>query len=309
MEIAVVGTGYVGLVAGLCFADVGHDVTCVDQNLQKIEALKAGQIPIFEPGLKDLLESAQSRLHFTTDLREALQGSQVVFIAVGTPEAPDGTADLGPLFSVLREIGQEAKEPKFIVLKSTVPVGTSRKVAEYLDQNSDQAHEVINNPEFLREGAAVDDFLKPDRVVVGCQTEASQRVMNQIYEPFTGHDSPLLFMSNTSAELTKYGANAFLSVKISFANELAALADKVGADMDEVRAGFTSDHRINPEFFSPGSGYGGSCFPKDVSGLLIHTATAHGFSTMGHCEGCRSGPMTARRPSFFDQLMEKVWRC
>ena len=271
MEIAVVGTGYVGLVAGVCFADVGHRVTCVDNNPNKINALNDGKIPIFEPGLDDILRSAKNRISFTLDLPQALSSAEVVFIAVGTPETDDGSADLGPTFSVLEGICNAATTAKVIVLKSTVPVGTSKKVQDFIDQNSKYAHEVVNNPEFLKEGAAIDDFLRPDRVVIGCKSEYAEKTMAKIYAPFVRNGHPILFMSNTAAELTKYAANSFLSVKISFANELAALADKVGADIDEVRAGFTSDSRINPSFFYPGSGYGGSCFPKDVQ-ALIHTA-------------------------------------
>ena len=278
MEIAVVGTGYVGLVAGVCFADVGHKVICVDNNPEKIEALNNGKIPIFEPGLEDILKSAKSRLTFTMDLKQALSEADVVFVAVGTPEREDGSADLGPTFSVIDGICKASESAKMIVLKSTVPVGTNDKVRSYIKEHSDQAHEVINNPEFLKEGAAIDDFLRPDRVVIGCESEQARKAMGEIYAPFVRNGNPILFMSNTAAELTKYTANSFLSVKISFANELAALADKVGADIDEVRAGFTSDGRINPSFFYPGSGYGGSCFPKDVQ-ALIHTAEEHG-STM-----------------------------
>lgn len=275
MQITVVGTGYVGLVAGVCFADVGHNVTCVDNNPDKINALNDGKIPIFEPGLEDIVRSAKSRLRFTMDLEKAMEGTEVVFIAVGTPETADGSADLGPTFSVLEGICKAAKDPKLIVLKSTVPVGTNKKVQEFINQKSQHAHEVVNNPEFLKEGAAIDDFLRPDRVVIGCKTDHARKVMGQLYAPFVRNGHPIIFMSNTAAELTKYAANSFLSVKISFANELAALADKVGADIDEVRAGFTSDNRINPSFFYPGSGYGGSCFPKDVQ-ALIHTAEAEG---------------------------------
>jgi UDPglucose 6-dehydrogenase len=275
MEIAVVGTGYVGLVAGVCFADVGHKVVCVDNNPEKINALKDGKIPIFEPGLEDILRSAKSRIQFTLDLQEALDSCEVVFIAVGTPETADGSADLGPTFSVVRGICETATEPKVVVLKSTVPVGTSQKVKNYIADHSSQAHEVVNNPEFLKEGAAIDDFLRPDRVVIGAASEKARKLMGKIYAPFVRNGHPILYMSNTAAELTKYAANSFLSVKISFANELAALADKVGADIEEVRAGFTSDSRINPAFFYPGSGYGGSCFPKDVQ-ALIHTAEEQG---------------------------------
>ncbi|MEM7645906.1 MAG: UDP-glucose/GDP-mannose dehydrogenase family protein [Pseudomonadota bacterium] len=277
MEIAVVGTGYVGLVAGVCFADVGHNVVCVDNNPDKINALNDGQIPIYEPGLEDVLRSARSRIEFTMDLKMALSRSEVVFIAVGTPELPDGSADLGPTFSVVEGICEAADSPKIIVLKSTVPVGTNKKVRHLIAQKSQNQHEVVNNPEFLKEGAAIDDFLRPDRVVIGCQTDHAKKVMGEIYRPFVRNGHPILFMSNTAAELTKYAANSFLSVKISFANELARLADQVGADVDEVRAGFTSDNRINPAFFYPGSGYGGSCFPKDVQ-ALIHTAEENGCS-------------------------------
>ena len=275
MEITVVGTGYVGLVAGVCFADVGHKVVCVDNNPEKINALNDGKIPIFEPGLEDILRSAKSRISFTMDLKEGLDRSEVVFIAVGTPETADGSADLGPTFSVLEGICKTATAPKIIVLKSTVPVGTNKKVKDYIAQNSEHQHEVVNNPEFLKEGAAIDDFLRPDRVVIGCSSESAKTTMGKLYQPFVRNGHPIIFMSNTAAELTKYAANSFLSVKISFANELARLADKVGADVNEVRAGFTSDNRINPAFFYPGSGYGGSCFPKDVQ-ALIHTAEANG---------------------------------
>lgn len=275
MEIAVVGTGYVGLVAGVCFADVGHKVICVDNNEAKIQALLDGQIPIYEPGLEDILMSAKKRLTFTTEMKEGTDQADVIFIAVGTPETEDGSADLGPTFSVLQEVCELAQNKKIIVLKSTVPVGTNKKVKEFIKENSQFDHEVVNNPEFLKEGAAIDDFLRPDRVVIGCANEETQKVMGKIYAPFVRNGHPILYMSNTAAELTKYAANSFLSVKISFANELAALADAVGADIDEVRSGFTSDNRINPSFFYPGSGYGGSCFPKDVQ-ALIHTAEANG---------------------------------
>lgn len=277
MKIAVIGTGYVGLVAGVAFADAGHEVVCVDRDQDKITALLEGQIPIYEPGLEDLLRSAKKRLTFTTDLALGVNQCPVLFIAVGTPEKEDGSADLGPTLAVVDGICAAAKESKIIVLKSTVPVGTSREISKRLQEKSALQHEVVNNPEFLKEGAAVNDFLRPDRVVIGCQSENVRKVMSEIYAPFVRNGHPILFMSNTAAELTKYAANAFLSVKISFANELAHLADRVGADVDEVRAGFTSDSRINPAFFYPGSGYGGSCFPKDVQ-ALVHTARQHDCS-------------------------------
>ncbi len=302
MEIAVVGTGYVGLVAGVCFADVGHKVTCVDNNPEKINALNDGKIPIFEPGLEDILRSAKSRISFTMDLKQALDRSEVVFIAVGTPETADGSADMGPTFSVLEGICKNATAPKIVVLKSTVPVGTNKKIQKYIDVHSEHAHEVVNNPEFLKEGAAIDDFLRPDRVVIGCKSEHAQKVMGKIYGPFVRNGHPILYMSNTAAELTKYAANSFLSVKISFANELAALADKVGADIDEVRAGFTSDSRINPSFFYPGSGYGGSCFPKDVQ-ALIHTAEDFGV-TMNIVKAADS-VNDQQKTVIFDKVMQK----
>lgn len=272
MNISVLGTGYVGLVAGVCFADAGHDVTCVDNNPAKISSLKDGKVPFYEPGLDDLFSLAEKRMKFTADIAEATRSAQVIFIAVGTPEMPDGSADMEATYRVLGEICKAANEPKFVVLKSTVPIGTARKAAAFVKENCKHEIEIINNPEFLRQGAAVEDFLKPDRVVIGCRSERARQLMQELYEPFLnkGPGKPILFMDNTSAEMCKYAANSFLALKISFINELALLADKLGADIDSVRAGFTSDSRINPAFFSPGIGYGGSCFPKDVRALM-HT--------------------------------------
>ena len=273
MNITVVGTGYVGLVAGVCFADAGHHVICVDF-AEKIDKLKQGIIPIYEPGLEDILQTAKSRIEFTTDLADAVRRNDIVFIAVGTPEKSDGSADMTPTLGVLRSICQAANRKKYVVLKSTVPVGTSKELTQFCKENSSQEIEIINNPEFLKEGAAIDDFLRPDRVVIGCKTQAAADLMREVYSPFVKNGNPILFMDNTSAEMTKYAANAFLSVKISFINELARLADKVGADIDAVRTGFTSDSRINPAFFYPGVGYGGSCFPKDVK-EIVHTGRKH----------------------------------
>ncbi len=273
MNITVVGTGYVGLVAGVCFADAGHHVICVDF-AEKIDKLKQGIIPIYEPGLEDILQTAKSRIEFTTDLADAVRRNDIVFIAVGTPEKADGSADMTPTLSVLRSICQAANRKKFIVLKSTVPIGTSKELAQFCKENTAQEIEIINNPEFLKEGAAIDDFLRPDRVVIGCKSQQAADLMKEVYSPFVKNGNPILFMDNTSAEMTKYAANAFLSVKISFINELARLADKVGADIDAVRTGFTSDSRINPAFFYPGVGYGGSCFPKDVK-EMVHTGRKH----------------------------------
>lgn len=277
VKISLVGTGYVGLVAGVCFADVGHEVICVDNDAEKIRKLKDGQIPIYEPGLSDILKNCLSRIEFTLDLKAAVEKTDVVFIAVGTPEKSDGNADLGPTLNVLQGICQAASKKKYIVLKSTVPVGTAHELKKQIKNWTQIPHEIINNPEFLKEGAAVEDFLRPDRVIIGCETQDAQNMMGELYAPFVRNGHPIYFMSNVSAEMTKYAANSFLSVKISFINELADLADKVGADINDVKKGFTSDRRINPAFFHPGVGYGGSCFPKDVQ-ALIHTAQKNGSS-------------------------------
>lgn len=270
MKIAVLGTGYVGLVAGVCFADAGHQVICVDSNETKIKTLLGGKVPFFEPGLDELFHLNQRRMSFTSSIAEAVQSAKVIFIAVGTPEMPDGSADMDPTFRVLSEICKAANEDKFVVLKSTVPIGTSRRVESFCQENCRFHLDIINNPEFLRQGAAIEDFLKPDRVVIGCQSQEARQLMQELYEPFVNRNGnkPILFMDNTSAEMTKYAANSFLALKISFINEIALLSDKLGADIDSVRAGFTSDARINPAFFNPGIGYGGSCFPKDVRALI-----------------------------------------
>ncbi len=277
MNIAVVGSGYVGLVAGVCFADAGHIVTCVDRDQSKIDKLKQGLIPIYEPGLEDLLKKSKERLQFTTDLKHAVEKNKVIFIAVGTPEKSDGSADLGPTLTVVEQICKFANERKLVVMKSTVPIGTANRLIKLCREQSKHEIEIVSNPEFLKEGAAIDDFLKPDRVVIGCRSESAQNLMKEIYEPFLRNSNPILFMDNTSAEMTKYAANAFLSVKISFINELALVADKLGADINDVRRGFTSDSRINPAFFYPGVGYGGSCFPKDVK-ALVHTGQEVGVA-------------------------------
>ncbi len=276
MKIAMVGTGYVGLVAGVCFADAGHKVTCVDVDLNKLELLKKSVVPIFEPGLEELLAQCllKEKISFTSDLAKTVTQNEIIFIAVGTPEKADGNADLGPTLKVVQEIAKHANGPKIVVLKSTVPIGTHKEIQKLLKENSKHSFEVVNNPEFLKEGAALDDFLRPDRIVVGCNSQKAQDVMNELYEPFVKNGHPILFMDNTSAEMTKYAANSFLSVKISFINEMAKLADKVGADINQVRKGFTSDSRINPAFFYPGIGFGGSCFPKDVQ-ALIQTGTKY----------------------------------
>lgn len=268
MKVAVVGTGYVGLVAGVCFADAGHDVVCVDRDEKKIARLLEGEIPIYEPGLKDLLATAKSRMEFSTDLSHGVKRCDVIFVAVGTPEKEDGSADMSFTYDVIEGICKHANNRKFVVLKSTVPIGTAKDIQKRCDKICKYEIEVVNNPEFLREGSAIEDFLHPDRVVIGCRTEEAIHVMRAIYEPFVKSSAQIMFMDNVSAEMTKYAANAFLSVKISYINELALLADKVGADINQVRRGFTSDSRINPAFFYPGVGFGGSCFPKDIKALI-----------------------------------------
>lgn len=269
MRISIVGTGYVGLVAATCFADAGHDVVCVDSDSAKVDLLRQGQIPFYEPGLGELFQRISKRMTFVDSVAEATKQSSVVFIAVGTPELPDGSANMQPTFNVLKEICHASDEPKYVVFKSTVPIGTSRLAEGFCQENCAHKIEIINNPEFLKQGAAVEDFLRPDRVVIGCQSDQAKALMQQLYGPFLRQDKGLILMDNTSAEMTKYAANAFLALKISFINELALLSDRVGADIDRVKEGFTSDSRINPAFFNPGIGYGGSCFPKDVRALLF----------------------------------------
>ncbi len=271
MRIAMIGTGYVGLVSGVCFSDFGHDVICVDKDASKIERLKNGEIPIYEPGLDTLLEKnvAAGRLSFTLDLDEALEGTDAVFIAVGTPtRRGDGHADLTYVMAAAEEIAKTAKDYIVVVTKSTVPVGTNRKVAETLKAaNPDLAFDVASNPEFLREGAAIDDFMRPDRVVVGVESARAAQVMQDVYRPLFLRDFPIVTTDLESAEMIKYAANAFLATKITFINEIAALCEKTGADVREVSKGMGLDGRIGNKFLHAGPGYGGSCFPKDTSAL------------------------------------------
>lgn len=270
MKIAVIGSGYVGLVAGTCFAETGNQVLCVDKDPAKIEDLKAGRIPIYEPGLEELVRRnvAEERLSFTTDTDAAVKASTVVFIAVGTPPGDDGSSDLSMVLAVARAIGKAMDGYKVIVDKSTVPVGTARKVAEAIRSQTSHPFDVVSNPEFLKEGAAIDDFMKPDRVVIGCDDPRVAEIMKELYSPFVRTGKPLLAMDVASAEMTKYAANAMLAARISFMNEMALLCEKVGADVDAVRRGIGTDSRIGPAFLFPGVGYGGSCFPKDVKALL-----------------------------------------
>lgn len=270
MNIAVVGTGYVGLVTGTCFAETGNHVYCVDIDAKKVERMRNGEVPIYEPGLENLFErnTKQGRLHFTTNLKEAIDKAQIIFLALPTPPGEDGSADLSYILGVAKDLSKIITEYKVIVDKSTVPVGTAEKVhaalAEGLDEN---LFDVVSNPEFLREGVAVDDFMKPDRVVIGTTSERAQKLMRQLYEPFVRQGNPIYFMDERSAEMTKYAANSYLAMRISFMNEIANLCEKAGANVDMVRIGMGSDNRIGKRFLFPGIGYGGSCFPKDVQAL------------------------------------------
>jgi len=270
MRICVVGTGYVGLVAGTCLADLGHIVTCVDNDVDKITGLRRGEIPIYEPGLDHILHRnvREERLSFTTKGAEAVQAAEVVYIAVGTPSGADGSADLSGVMSVANMIGDALVRNSTVVIKSTVPVGTADAVRSAIAARTSVQFDVVSNPEFLKEGAAIDDFMKPDRIVVGCANPETKDVMNQLYKPLMRTSNPILFMDNRSAELTKYAANAFLATRISFINEIARLCEAVGADVEQVRKGAGSDSRIGLRFFFPGIGYGGSCFPKDVKALV-----------------------------------------
>ena len=270
MRITVVGTGYVGLVVGACLAETGSDVACADIDERKIDGLKQNILPIYEPGLEDLVErnQQQKRLTFTTDVGAAVKNAEVVFIAVGTPPDEDGSADLRHVLSVADVIGRNMSREMVIITKSTVPVGTARKVADAVSKNAKFPFHMCSNPEFLKEGAAVEDFMRPDRVVLGVDSDYSRSVMAELYAPFVRTGKPILFMDIPSAELTKYAANGMLATRISFMNEIANLCEKVGANVDNVRKGIGSDVRIGPSFLFPGPGYGGSCFPKDVKALL-----------------------------------------
>lgn len=277
MNVTVVGSGYVGLVAGACFAETGVAVTCADVDQKKIDGLKQNILPIYEPGLDSLVErnQAQGRLQFTTDVPASVRSATVVFIAVGTPPDEDGSADLSHVLAVAETIGQHMAHETVVVTKSTVPVGTAARVHAAVAKHAKFPFHVVSNPEFLKEGAAVDDFLKPDRVVLGVDSDFARSVMAELYAPFVRTGKPIIFMDVPSAEMTKYAANAMLATRISFMNEIANLCEKVGANVDLVRKGIGSDSRIGPSFLFPGPGYGGSCFPKDVKALL-HTSEERG---------------------------------
>jgi UDPglucose 6-dehydrogenase len=283
MKIVVVGSGYVGLVTGACFAESGITVTCVDVDAEKIKNLKNGTIPIYEPGLEDIVKRnvEKKRLFFTTDLKDGIDGSEVIFIAVGTPPGEDGSADLKHVLGVGKEIGQIIKSHIVVVTKSTVPVGTSEKIRKVIINELDKrkasiTFDMASNPEFLKEGAAVEDFLKPERIVIGVDNDKTAEIMKRLYMPFVLNNHPILFMDIASAEITKYAANAMLATRISFINEIANLCDILGADINNVRKGIGSDSRIGSKFIYPGTGYGGSCFPKDVK-AIIKTAEDNGY--------------------------------
>lgn len=283
MKIGMIGTGYVGLVTGTCFAESGNDVICVDIDTSKVDRLNRGEIPIYEPGLDELVKrnKAEERLHFTTRIEEAVEASLMLFIAVGTPPGEDGSADLSYVLNAARDIGRHMKSFKIIVDKSTVPVGTAdlvrKAIGEELAKRGEKVpFDVVSNPEFLKEGNAIDDFMKPDRVVVGCDDPRTAELMKELYAPFVRTEKPILIMDVRSAEMTKYAANAMLATKISFMNDIANLCEKVGANIDNVRRGIGSDSRIGYSFIFPGAGYGGSCFPKDVQALVrTGNANAH----------------------------------
>lgn len=278
MNIAVIGSGYVGLVTGTCFAETGNNVTCVDINADKVMRMQNGEIPIYEPHLDVIFERniRANRLRFTTDLETAVNEAEIIFLALPTPPGEDGSADLSYILKVADDLSKIIKEYKIIVDKSTVPVGTAEKVHAAIAANTSVPFDVVSNPEFLREGFAVDDFMKPDRVVIGTTSARARKQMEELYKPFTRQGNPIIFMDERSAELTKYAANAFLATKISFMNEIANFCEKVGADVDAVRIGIGTDTRIGKRFLFPGIGYGGSCFPKDVQ-ALYHSGMSHNY--------------------------------
>jgi UDPglucose 6-dehydrogenase len=278
-KIAVIGTGYVGLVTGTCFAETGNQVICVDNNVVKVDKMRNGEIPIYEPHLDVLFERniKANRLVFTTDLQEGIKDAEIIFLALPTPPGEDGSADLSYILGVAEELGKIITDYKVVVDKSTVPVGTAEKVRLAMAKNATVDFDVVSNPEFLREGFAVDDFMKPDRVVIGTSSDRAKKTMDQLYKPFVRQGNPIIFMDEKSAELTKYAANSFLATKITFMNEIANFCELVGADVDKVRIGIGSDERIGKRFLFPGIGYGGSCFPKDVQ-ALVKSGNEYNFS-------------------------------
>ena len=304
MKVCVIGTGYVGLVAGTCLAEMGNNVICVDNDIKKLEQLKQGIIPIYEPGLEDLIKSnvLEGRLEFSSDLDYAVKKSLICFIAVGTPQGEDGSADLQYVMQVAENIGKSINGYKVIVDKSTVPVGTAERVAEIIKAQTNEAFDVVSNPEFLKQGAAVEDFIRPDRVIIGVNSEKAKNIMLELYEPFVRNQNPIITMDTRSAEMVKYASNSFLAVKISYANEIANLCEAVGADANMVRLGMCADTRIGTKFLYPGLGYGGSCFPKDVKAIL---KTARDYETQ--CPIIESADKTNKhqRQLFIDKIVKR----
>ena len=316
MKIAIVGTGYVGLVAGACFAESGNDVMCVDKDESKVRMLRAGKMPIYEPGLEELVRRNrhENRLTFTTQLPKAVRASTIIFIAVGTPQGEDGSADLQHVLNVARDIARTMNGYKVIVDKSTVPVGTSARVREVVRRETTHPFSVVSNPEFLKQGAAIDDFLKPDRVVIGAEDPRARDIMQELYEPFTRTGAPIMMMDCASAELSKYAANAMLATRISFMNEVANVCEAVGANVDEVRRAIGSDKRIGTSFLFPGVGYGGSCFPKDVKAMIhFSSQKEYDFKILKAVEQVNASQKTrlvARMRAHFGSLKGKtvaVW--
>ena len=292
MKICMIGTGYVGLVTGTCFAEMGNNVICVDNNLDKLAQLEAGIVPIYEPGLEELIQTntKEGRLSFTSDLKYAVQNSDICFIAVGTPQGEDGSADLQYVYEAVKNVADAINGYKIIVDKSTVPVGTAEKVAQIIKERTDFPFDVVSNPEFLKQGAAVEDFMKPDRVVIGTSSEKAKQIMVELYSPFVQNQNPILIMDAKSAEMVKYASNSFLALKISYANEIANICEAVGADGNMVRKGMCADFRIGKRFLYPGLGYGGSCFPKDVRALI---KTAEDYNV--NCDIIKSADKTNKR--------------
>jgi UDPglucose 6-dehydrogenase len=312
MKIAIVGTGYVGLVAGACFAENGNDVTCVDKDAAKVRLLRRGRMPIYEPGLEEMVQrnTAEGRLVFTTVLNKAVRQSSIIFIAVGTPQGEDGSADLQHVLAVARDVGRAMNEYKVIVDKSTVPVGTAARVRELIGRETTHPFSVVSNPEFLKQGAAIEDFLKPDRVVIGAEDTRAAEIMRELYAPFTRTGAPVMVMDCASAELSKYAANALLATRISFMNEVANVCEAFGANIDEVRKAIGSDRRIGSSFLFAGVGYGGSCFPKDVKAILKFAADkGYDFETLRAVESVnqrQKGRLVAKMQTHFGNLSGKT---
>ena len=304
MKVCVIGTGYVGLVAGTCLAEMGNNVICVDNDEKKLEQLKQGIVPIYEPGLEDLIKSnvSEGRLEFSSDLGDAVKKSLICFIAVGTPQGEDGSADLQYVMQVAESIGKSINGYKVIVDKSTVPVGTAERVTEIIKALTDEPFDVVSNPEFLKQGAAVEDFIRPDIVIIGADSERAKNIMLELYEPFVRNQNPIITMDTRSAEMVKYASNSFLAVKISYANEIANLCEAVGADANMVRLGMCADTRIGTKFLYPGLGYGGSCFPKDVKAIL---KTAKDYGTQ--CPIIESADKTNKhqRQLFINKILKR----